>query len=192
MGNDPQNPQEAAAAAQQNPQEAAAAAQQAAAKAQEAATAAQEAATAAQKAATKAQHTAQQVLLSNQALQAALLQRQSQAPFKSEAKKAVDTYNDIVAGLKFEPPPNSPKLTATAKSSTEITLTWDDDTDNAYGYKIRRQDGNHPFTEITQLGSSARLFTDIKLTSGTTYFYELVAYNVRSEAVPSCASAKTY
>jgi hypothetical protein len=113
----------------------------------------------------------------------AQLQDEAPEPFDGAAKVAVDTFNDIVAGLKFRPLPAAPEIAAKPISSTEIELTWTDDTLNADGYRARRCQGQDctDFVEVRQLSPTARSFGDANLSVRTTYRYQLVAFNLRGE-----------
>lgn len=113
----------------------------------------------------------------------AQLQDRAPEPLEGAAKAAVDTFNEIVAGLNFRPLPPALEIAAKPISSTEIELTWTDDTLNADGYRVRRCQGQDctDFVEITQLSPTARSFRDANLSASTTYRYQLVAFNLRGE-----------
>jgi hypothetical protein len=114
----------------------------------------------------------------------AQLQDEAPEPFEGAAKVAVDTFNDIVAGLNFRSLPAAPEIAAKPISSTEIELTWTDDTLNAEGYRVRRCQGRDctDFVEAgQQLSPTARSFLDASLSASTTYRYQLVAFNFRGE-----------
>lgn len=63
-------------------------------------------------------------------------------------------------------------LTATALSSSDIQLTWTDNSNNETRFVIHR-DGSEPFT----VGANTVAFTDSGLTPGTTYTYTIEACN---------------
>ena len=75
-------------------------------------------------------------------------------------------------------PPTAPSgLTATATSSTQISLSWTASTDNVgvTGYLIERCQGSG-CTTFSQIGSSAsRTFNDTGLTASTSYSYQVRA-----------------
>jgi hypothetical protein len=105
-------------------------------------------------------------------------------PFTGNAKIAVDTFNDIVAGLKFESGrPRAVTIQARKASATEVDLTWTDVPNNADGYRIERCQGYgcQDLDEIAQLASTARSFRDANLSDSTTYRYQVVAFNARGE-----------
>ena len=113
----------------------------------------------------------------------AQLQDEALEPFEGAAKVAVDTFNDIVAGLNFRSLPAAPEIAAEPISSTEIELTWTDDTLNAEGYTVRRCQGRDctNFVDVKQLSPTVRSFRDASLSASTTYRYQLVAFNLRGE-----------
>jgi hypothetical protein len=125
------------------------------------------------------------------------LQDEARKPFEGAAKVAVDTFNDIIAGLKFKSLPSALTIAAKNLSSPtaiSIELTWTDNTFDADGYKVKRCEGQgcQDLVEIAQLSSSARSFLDTKnLTSNTTYRYRLVTFNARGETPSMTAEATT-
>jgi chitodextrinase len=99
-----------------------------------------------------------------------------------------DTKGRIIEPTDTTAPTAPTALTATAKDTTSINLTWTASTDSVgvTGYKIYR-DG-------TEVGASQGLeFTDSGLTSSTTYSYTVKAYDLASNvSEPSnTAEAKT-
>ena len=112
------------------------------------------------------------------------LRTETPEPFADNAKIAADTFNDIVAGLKFESRRPGPiTLQATRVSSTAIELKWTDVATNAYGYRVERCQGSgcEDLDEIERLPSTARSFRDAKLSGATFYRYRVVAFNAGGE-----------
>lgn len=109
---------------------------------------------------------------------------QPSRPFDGAAKTAVETFNDILAGLRLKYPPDAPNLSATALSATEAKLTWENSTLNADGFKVSRCLGKDctNFVEIANsLPSDAKEYQDDTLSGKTTVRYQLVAFNTRGE-----------
>jgi PKD repeat protein len=91
-------------------------------------------------------------------------------------------------------PPQAPgSLQATAKSTTEITLTWQDNSDNEDGFLIERRRGSGSWREIDRVGRNTTRYTDSGLEPSTRYCYRLTAFNYAGKSGPSneaCATAK--
>jgi hypothetical protein len=115
------------------------------------------------------------------------LQTEEPKPFTGNAKIAVDTFNDIAAGLKFQSlRPRAITVEVTNVLPTEIELTWTDVPNNADGYRVERCQGCgcSDLDEIARLPSTARVFRDTNLSERTSYRYRIVAFNDRG-ATPS-------
>ena len=77
--------------------------------------------------------------------------------------------------------PASPTgLTATVVSGTQIDLAWTDNATNEDGYRIERCAGAGctSFAEIATVGANVATYQDAGLTGGTSYSYQVRAYNV--------------
>jgi hypothetical protein len=76
------------------------------------------------------------------------------------------------------PTPAAPSnLTATAVSSSEIDLSWTDDSDNETGFKVERARHGNAFKRIATLGANVTTYADTGLKASTTYRYRVRAYN---------------
>ncbi len=96
------------------------------------------------------------------------------------------------------PPPTPPAdpsgLTATAVSSSQINLSWTDNSNNESGFKIERCQGAGctNFGEITQVGAGVTTFNNTGLTASTTYVYRVRAFNAGGDSgYSNTASATT-
>lgn len=93
--------------------------------------------------------------------------------------------------------PNPPtNLTAVATSSTEITLSWSDNSTNEDGFQIQKStDGGTTFAVLATTGvntGATGSYTDTGLTPGTTLTYKVRAFNsVGSSDFTANASATT-
>src|SRR5207247_703761 len=75
-------------------------------------------------------------------------------------------------------PPAAPtNLTATAAGSTQINLTWMDNSDNEAAFAVWRQGGGAASARVAVLVPNTTRFTDTGLTPGTAYTYEVRAIN---------------
>lgn len=89
--------------------------------------------------------------------------------------------------------PTAPtSLSATAVSDTEITLTWEDNSNNEQGFRIERDSGSGWEVDFTIVGANVTTYSDSGLTAENSYDYQVVAYNeVGDSAYTDVASATT-
>ena len=74
--------------------------------------------------------------------------------------------------------PSKPiNLIASAISSSEINLSWSDNSDNEDGFKIERKELGGTYTEIKTLAANVTSYSDTGLNPDTTYYYRIRAYN---------------
>lgn len=89
-------------------------------------------------------------------------------------------------------PDNPVNLTATASSSTQIDLSWEDRSNNEKTFEVARKVGNGQYTTIKVLPVNSTAFTDAGLTPGVTYTYQVRATNgIGESAYTPEASATT-
>lgn len=75
-------------------------------------------------------------------------------------------------------PPAPSTLSATAASSSRITLTWADNSSNESGFKIERKTGvSGTYIQIATAGATITTYLDTGLAASTTYYYRVRAYN---------------
>jgi len=67
-------------------------------------------------------------------------------------------------------------LMATATSSSQIELSWSDNSDNETGFKIDRFDADS-WVEAGRVGANISTYIDTGLLSATAYIYRIIAYN---------------
>ncbi|MEI9921933.1 MAG: fibronectin type III domain-containing protein [Bacteroidota bacterium] len=84
-------------------------------------------------------------------------------------------------------------LSATAASSYSINLTWTDASSNETGFEIEHSlSSSSGFTLVTTTAANATSYTDVSLTSNTTYYYRIRGVNSNgSSAYTSVANATT-
>lgn len=68
-------------------------------------------------------------------------------------------------------------LMATSISSTQINLTWTDNSDNEAGFYIERSANGMNYTQIADVGPGVTNYSSLNLTPSTTYNYRVRAYN---------------
>ncbi|MFP3937125.1 MAG: fibronectin type III domain-containing protein [Phycisphaerae bacterium] len=66
-------------------------------------------------------------------------------------------------------------LTATAVSSSQIDLTWTDNSDNEDDFRVERSLDGSSFSEIATVGANVTTYSDTGLSESTTYYYRVRA-----------------
>ena len=85
-------------------------------------------------------------------------------------------FSNEVNGITTLKVPTS--LTATAVSSSQINLTWTDNSASETGYKIEQSPvDNLHYTQIGTVGPNETFYTATGLSEGTKYYYRVRAYN---------------
>ncbi len=73
-----------------------------------------------------------------------------------------------------EPPTN---LIATVRSTSQIDLTWEDNSTNETGFKIERKSGSENYTLVVTLGANLTSYINNTLEENTEYSYRVCAIN---------------
>ncbi len=83
--------------------------------------------------------------------------------------------NEATAVTPLNPPTN---VTATAVSTSQINLSWTDNSQAEDGYKIERKPiSGGEYVQIATVGPNVTSFSDTGLATYTTYFYRIRAFN---------------
>jgi len=83
-------------------------------------------------------------------------------------------------------------LTASVVSSSQINLTWADNSSNETGFKIERSTSAVPWAQIATVGTNVRSYSSTGLSGSTTYSYRVRAYGTAGDsAYSNTASAAT-
>jgi hypothetical protein len=90
-------------------------------------------------------------------------------------------------------PPAPSNLSATASSSMQINLSWQDNSSNELGFRIERKPGSAgTFSEIATVGVNATSYIDTAgVQPSTTYTYRLRAYNTFGNSPYSSEASAT-
>ncbi|MGZ0655960.1 fibronectin type III domain-containing protein [Coraliomargarita sp. W4R72] len=81
---------------------------------------------------------------------------------------------------------------ATTLSSSTIELNWTDNANRETGYRIERRSTGGNYSTLTTLPTDSEFYSDNSCTAGTTYEYQIIAYNDDGSAPAAEASATTY
>jgi FtsP/CotA-like multicopper oxidase with cupredoxin domain len=92
-----------------------------------------------------------------------------------------------------DPPPAAPtSLSASAVSSSQINLSWADNSADESGFDIQRSTDGSTFATLTSVSADTTSYSDSNLTAATTYWYQVAAFNGNgSSAASNTASATT-
>ncbi|MDQ8193735.1 S8 family serine peptidase [Coraliomargarita sp. SDUM461004] len=81
---------------------------------------------------------------------------------------------------------------ATPLSSSAIQLNWSDNAERETGYRIERRIAGGSYSSLNTLDADTETYTDSSCAAGTTYEYQIIAYNDNGDAAPAEASATTH
>ncbi|MGQ9799814.1 MAG: fibronectin type III domain-containing protein, partial [Ignavibacterium sp.] len=74
--------------------------------------------------------------------------------------------------------PNAPSnLTLTVVSSSQINLSWNDNSDNENGFRIERKIEGGSYSQIIELGANVTSYSDTSLLPNTKYHYRVRSFN---------------
>ncbi len=83
-------------------------------------------------------------------------------------------------------------LNATAVSTTQINLTWVDNSGNETGFRVERRIGSGAWSTVTTTAANATSYSNTGLTPNTTYEYRVYAVNGAGDSVtPSNSDSDT-
>ena len=100
--------------------------------------------------------------------------------FANDTHTLLATSATITVGTGGAPPaiPAAPSgLVATVASSTQINLSWVDQSNNESGFKIERSTGTGSFAQIATVGTNITTYSNTGLTAGTNYTYRVRSTN---------------
>jgi hypothetical protein len=82
-------------------------------------------------------------------------------------------------------------LTANAVSSSQITLAWQDNSNNETGFQIWRYNASAGWSQIANVGANTSSYSNAGLSSSTTYYYYVLAYNSAGNSANSNTASAT-
>src|SRR6476620_11678736 len=68
-------------------------------------------------------------------------------------------------------------LAAVAASSSQVNLSWSDNSSDETGFKLQRSTNGTSFSLVATLGANATTYANSGLAGSTKYYYRLRAYN---------------
>src|SRR5215510_5413571 len=88
-----------------------------------------------------------------------------------------ETNGGAAVSVSWTPSPDPPSdLVASAASTSQINLSWWDNSGNEDGFKIERWNGSS-WAQINAVGANVTTYADSGLAASTTYSYRVRAYN---------------
>jgi hypothetical protein len=91
---------------------------------------------------------------------------------------SVFAFPQVANAAVASPPATPTNLVVRWVSSSQINLTWQDNSNNEQGFKIERKTGTGgTYSQIAILGPDVELYCNTRLTPSTVYYYRLMAYN---------------
>ena len=88
--------------------------------------------------------------------------------------------------------PNAPSgLTATTISTSQINLSWTDNSSNEAGFRIERSPDGVTWSDIASVGANIASYSNTGLSAGTTYYYRVSSYISWGAFSPSNISSAT-
>jgi len=99
----------------------------------------------------------------------------------------------INKGVAAAPPAAPSELTASAVSSSQINLSWVDNSGDENGFRIERSTDGTNFAQIAAVAAGTTGYADTGLAAGTLYYYRVFSYNAagNSTSPSNTASATT-
>lgn len=83
-------------------------------------------------------------------------------------------------------------ITATTASTSQINLSWTDNSSTETGFRIERSGSSGgPYTQITTVGANATTYSNTGLSASTTYYYRVRAYNANGNSASSSVASAT-
>lgn len=85
----------------------------------------------------------------------------------------------------------SSNLSVTAVSTSQINLSWQDNSNNETGFKIERSSNGSSFSEIATVGANITSYSNTGLLESTQYYYRVRAYKVQGNKTTHSAYSNT-
>lgn len=107
--------------------------------------------------------------------------------------KAVGASNSSLysSAVKVGMPLSAPSSLSAGATATSVTLTWGGLDAHAKSYIVMRSTDNKNFSTVATLASNATGFVDLKVATGTAYYYKVSATNPANPSGTSAVQATT-
>ena len=89
------------------------------------------------------------------------------------------------------PPSTAPTTLAGVGSASQIDLTWNDNSTQEDGFVLERSDDNVSFSELATLVEDTTAYSDTTVSTGSTYYYRIKAFNEDGETSYANSGAVT-
>ena len=86
------------------------------------------------------------------------------------------TPSAVVSATTFPPPAAPTNLTATRVNATTVRLDWNDNATNESGFRVERSTNGVNWVQFASVGPNVTTWTNLYVTTGTTYYYRVRAY----------------
>ncbi|MBN1675341.1 MAG: fibronectin type III domain-containing protein, partial [Kiritimatiellae bacterium] len=96
-----------------------------------------------------------------------------------------------VTGSVPQPPAAPGNLSATAQSSSQIKLTWQDNSGNESSFRIDRSTNGSTWNQLAAPGANVTAYTDSGLAAATKYYYRVRAENSAGDSAYSSVATAT-
>ncbi len=105
---------------------------------------------------------------------------------------AAEVMSSASSGTTLVVAPSAPGSVTFANVTTAgLTINWADNATNESGYHVYRSTDGTNFTDIANLAANSTSFADSGLSSGTTYYYKIAAWNSAGETSATAVSQQT-
>ena len=112
-------------------------------------------------------------------------------PVNTDIGTVYQDYYSLGGGTGNNPPNAPDNLSASAVSSSQINLNWNDNSADETGFDIERSLDGIDFTLITTTGADTTSYSDTGLAASTDYYYRVLAYNSNGSSAYSNTSNAT-
>jgi chitinase len=103
---------------------------------------------------------------------------------KTQGDAFVNNAHSYFGGIVIGPTPAAPgNLSASATSTSQINLTWSDNSNNETLFRIERStDGGNNWSSLTTVSANATTYSNTGLSASTTYHYRVRAENANGNS----------